>query len=103
MRLTEHELNGAASFISGYLFVSRRCPIGWTIARFRRLYDYRAVGEAHFFRLNHALGNAIVARASQRELPVADVVFDYTHTRDAIVLSTLRRQSGLDDCCALVH
>ncbi len=88
MRLTEHELTGAASFINGSSFRldalpdwvdNRSVPIG--------LYELpRRSGEAHFFRLNHPLGDAIIARASLRELPVADVVFDYTAYQGRISL-----------------
>ncbi len=88
MRLTEHELKGAASFINGSSFRldvlpdwvdNRSVPIG--------LYELpRRSGEAHFFRLNHPLGDAIIARASLRELPVADVLFDYTAYQGRISL-----------------
>jgi superfamily II DNA or RNA helicase len=80
MRLAGHELDGAVSFINGSSFRldalpdwvdDRSIPIG--------LYELpRRSGEAHLFRLNHPLGNAIVARASQRDLPVVEIVFDYT-------------------------
>lgn len=80
MRLAEHELEGMASFINGSSFQLNALP-DWVGNRSTPtgLYELpRRSGEAHFFRLNHPLGEAIVARASHRDLPVAEVVFDYT-------------------------
>jgi len=80
MRLAAHELDGAASFINSSSFrldtlpewiENRAVPTG--------LYELpRRSGEAHFFRLNHPLGDAIITRARARDLPVAEVAFDYT-------------------------
>jgi adenine-specific DNA-methyltransferase len=80
MSLTAHELNGNVSFINGSSFRLDMLP-DWVDDRSisTGLYELpRRSGDAHFFRLNHPLGDAIIARASQRQLPVADVVFDYT-------------------------
>jgi ERCC4-related helicase len=80
MRLAEHELDGAASFINRSSFRLDVVP-DWVGDRSipTGLYELpRRSGEAHFFRLNHPLGDAIIARASQRELPVVEVAFDYT-------------------------
>lgn len=80
MRLAEHELDGTASFINGSSFRLDALP-DWVGDRSipTGLYELpRRSGEAHFFRLNHPLGGAIIARASQRDLPILEVVFDYT-------------------------
>ncbi|MDB2694129.1 DEAD/DEAH box helicase [Erythrobacter sp.] len=79
MRLAEHELNGDATFLNDSSFRLETLP-GWVGDRAvpTGLYELpRRSGEAHFFRLNHPLGNAIIKRASTRELPVAEVTFDY--------------------------
>ncbi|MFS3137015.1 SNF2-related protein [Gluconacetobacter sacchari] len=80
MRLASHELDGVASFINNSSFrldilpdwiENRALPTG--------LYELpRRSGEAHFFRLNHPLGQAIITRARARDLPVSEVIFDYT-------------------------
>ena len=88
MRLAEHELDGAASFINGSSFWLDVMP-DWVGDRSipTGLYELpRRSGEAHFFRLNHPLGDAIIARASQRELPIVEVVFDYTDYEGRISL-----------------
>jgi hypothetical protein len=79
MRLATHELNGSASFIDASSFQLDTLP-DWVEDRSIPTGRYelpRRSGEAHLFRLNHPLGEAIVARAQQRELPVAEVAFDY--------------------------
>jgi hypothetical protein len=38
----------------------------------------RRSGDAHLFRVNHPLGEAIVSRARSRHLPSAEIIFDYT-------------------------
>lgn len=79
MRLAEHELDGDATFLNDSSFRLEKLP-EWVGDRAvpTGLYELpRRSGEAHFFRLNHPLGNAIVRRASTRDLPVAEVTFDY--------------------------
>lgn len=81
MRLAQHELGGTAAFIDSGSFRLDGLP-DWISDRSipTGLYELpRRSGEAHFFRLNHPLGEAIVRRASGHELPVAEVVFDYGH------------------------
>lgn len=80
MRLAAHELDGAASFINSSSFRLDTLP-EWIDNRAvpTGLYELpRRSGEAHFFRLNHPLGDAIITRASARDLPVSEVTFDYT-------------------------
>ncbi len=80
MRLAAHELDGAASFIDGSSFRLDTLP-AWIESRAipTGLYELpRRSGEAHLFRLNHPLGDAIVTRAQARDLPVAEVIFDYS-------------------------
>ena len=106
MRLAEHELDGAASFINGSSFRLDVLP-DWVGDRSipTGLYELpRRSGEAHFFRLSHPLGDAIVTRASQRELPVVEVIFDYTTYEGRISLvEPFIGQSGWMTVCASVH
>jgi adenine-specific DNA-methyltransferase len=37
----------------------------------------RRSGDAHLYRLNHPLAEAVLARASSRELPLGNVVFEW--------------------------
>ena len=80
MRLAKHELDGAAEFIDSSSFRLNALPdwIGGADIP-TGLYELpRRSGDAHFFRVNHPLGEAIVKRARARDLPIAEVVFDYT-------------------------
>ena len=81
MRLARHELDSAADFIHSSSFRLTTLPDwvgGASIPT--GLYELpRRSGDAHFFRVNHPLGEAIVNRARARDLPVAEVVFDYTN------------------------
>ena len=97
MRLTRHELNGHAEFLRRLLFPpedahpfpERDIPLG--------LYELpRRSGEAHLYRLNHPLAEAVVAQAKSRELPPAEVHFDYgDHDGKISMLEPLRRASRL--------
>ncbi len=80
MRLAEHELKGSASFTNGSSFCLDALP-DWVSDRSipTGLYELpRRSGEAHLFRLNHPLGDALVTHALQRELPAREIVFNYT-------------------------
>ena len=86
MRLAKHELDGAADFIDSSSFRLNVLP-DWIAgaAISTGLYELpRRTGDAHFFRVNHPLGEAIVARARARELPVAEVVFEYSQREGRI-------------------
>lgn len=79
MQLTRHELNGCAEFLGDGSFrlmavpfpeQSDHIPLG--------LYELpRRLGEAHLYRLNHPLAEALVARAKGRQLPPAELRLDY--------------------------
>jgi adenine-specific DNA-methyltransferase len=81
MRLAMHELDGYADFVDTSSFQLNALP-DW-IARDlvpTGLYELpRRTGEAHFFRVNHPLGEAVLKRARLRDLPVAEIAFDYSH------------------------
>ena len=79
MQLTRHELDGQAEFLDDASFrlaanpfpkQGNAIPLG--------LYELpRRSGEAHLYRLNHPLAEAIVAQAKDRDLPPAEIRFDY--------------------------
>lgn len=97
MRLAAHELDGAATFINGSSFRLDTLP-GWVENRTvpTGLYELpRRSGEAHFFRVNHPLGDAIINRALARALPNAEVIFDYSaHDGRISVIEPLIGQAG---------
>jgi ERCC4-related helicase len=86
MRTTEHELKDDAEFLGDsafklnsipFLDKNGEIPLG--------LYELpRRSGEAHLYRLNHPLAEAVLARASSRELPLGNVVFDYSHHKGKV-------------------
>jgi adenine-specific DNA-methyltransferase len=96
MQLTRHELHAHAEFqgdatfrlLSHPFIQSPQIPLG--------LYELpRRTGEAHLFRLNHPLAEALVDRAKNRELPLAEVHFDYdNHVGKVSILEPLRGKSG---------
>ncbi len=79
MQLTRHELDGQAEFLGDASFRltanpfpdrAQAIPLG--------LYELpRRSGEAHLYRLNHPLAEAIVAQTKGRPLPPAEIRFDY--------------------------
>ena len=77
MRLTRHELGSHAQMLDdgsfrllSLPFEGKGIPLG--------LYELpRRSGEAHTYRLGHPLAEALVERARSRELPPAEIVFDY--------------------------
>jgi len=76
MDLTQHELRDCADSLTDSSFVLRTCtfvadvPLG--------LYELpRRSGEAHLYRLNHPLAEAVVRRAKSRNLTTGAIQFDY--------------------------
>ena len=94
MRLTAHELNGHADFLSDDSFRLKASPFPGNIPL--GLYELpRRSGEAHLYRLHHPLAEAIVAQAKGRELPVQEVRFDYgDHDGIISILEPLVGKSG---------
>ena len=55
----------------------------------------RRSGEAHTYRLNHPLAEAVIAEAKDRELPPAEIQFDYDQYEGKItILEPFRGHSG---------
>ena len=80
MKLASHELDGNAEFISTSSFRLDAVP-DWISEEGipTGLYELpRRTGDAHLFRVNHPLGAAIVSRAMSRDLPIAEILFNYS-------------------------
>lgn len=78
MQLTQHELKGHAEFLNDASFRLKTQPFPEHTANIPLgLYELpRRSGEAHLYRLNHPLAEALLDRARERNLPVAEVHFD---------------------------
>lgn len=94
MQLTLHELGNDAEVISDSAFRLLSSPLG--DAAPLGLYELpRRSGDAHTYRLHSPLADALIAKAKQRELPPAEVIFNYAeHEGKVSVLEPLRGQSG---------
>ncbi len=94
MRLTAHELNGHADFLGEDSFRLKVSPFPGNIPL--GLYELpRRSGEAHLYRLNHPLAEAIISQAKSRELPVQEVRFHYgDHDGIISILKPLMGKSG---------
>lgn len=94
MRLTRYELNGHAKFLGESSFQLPASPFGGDIPT--GLYELpRRTGEAHTYRLNHPLAEAVIAQAKGRELPPAELQFNYSdHDGKVSILKPLCGQSG---------
>ncbi len=79
MQLTRHELNGHAEFLGDSSFRLHTSPFADLEAEIPLgLYELpRRNGEAHLFRFNHPLAEALLERAKGRDLPPAEIHFDY--------------------------
>jgi hypothetical protein len=97
MKLASHELGADADFIDSSSFRLNVVP-HWLSGEGvpTGLYELpRRTGEAHLFRVNHPLGQAIVARAQSRDLSVAEIVFDYLGREGRISqIELLKGRSG---------
>lgn len=97
MQLTRHELNGQAEFLGDASFRLKALPFAQpTPAIPLGLYELpRRSGEAHLYRLNHPLAEALVAQAKARDLPAAEIQFDYgRHDGKVTLLEPLVGKSG---------
>jgi len=76
MNLTQHELRDCADFLTDSSFMLRTCPFVADVPP--GLYELpRRSGEAHLYRLNHPLAEAVVRRAKSRDLTTCAIQFDY--------------------------
>ncbi|QOJ20971.1 MAG: DEAD/DEAH box helicase family protein [Gammaproteobacteria bacterium] len=79
MQLTQYELNGRAEFLDNSSFLLEKQPFPEQAAAIPvGLYELpRRSGEAHLYRLNHPLAETLIAQAKMRNLPPAEIHFDY--------------------------
>jgi adenine-specific DNA-methyltransferase len=97
MKLTEHELDGNADFFDGSSFQLKGNPFPERDGDIPDgLYELpRRSGEAHLYRLNHPLAEAIIHQAKNRELPTVEIRFEYAaHEGKVSILEPLRGHSG---------
>ena len=79
MQLTQYELNGRAEFLDDSSFRLEKQPFPEQAAAIPvGLYELpRRSGEAHLYRLNHPLAETLIVQAKMRNLPPAEIHFDY--------------------------
>ncbi len=97
MRLTRQELDGHAVFPDDSSFRLEACPFPDRAKDIPLgLYELpRRSGDAHLYRLSHPLAETVVERAKGRDLPVAEVRFDYdSHEGKVTILEDLLGHSG---------
>jgi len=94
MQLTRHELDGHAEFIgdSSFRLTTQPFPKQDTAIPLG-LYELpRRSGDAHLYRLNHPLAEALILRAKAHELPSVEICFD--HSRHEGKVSALQSLIG---------
>lgn len=97
IQLTRHELTDHVEFIDDSSFKLNSCPFPTPAGEIPLgLYELpRRSGEAHLYRLNHPLAEAVMAQAKARELPVQEVHFSYGgHDGKVTTLEPLIGKSG---------
>jgi adenine-specific DNA-methyltransferase len=94
MRLTRHELGGCAEFLNDSSFRLHSSPFAGEIPL--GLYELpRRSGEAHTYRLHHPLADAVIGQAKGRELPMAEITFNYgEHEGKVSILEPFRGRHG---------
>jgi SNF2 family DNA or RNA helicase len=76
MQLSRYELKDYAEFLNDHSF--RLHTSSWGDDILLGLYELpRRSGDAHTYRLNHPLAEAVINQAKSRDLPLAEVQFDY--------------------------
>ncbi len=97
MQLTRHELNGNADFLNDSSFQLRSCPFAAAPGAIPLgLYELpRRSGEAHLYRLNHPLAEAIIKKAQNRILEPTEIAFNYSaHKGKVTILEPLLGKTG---------
>jgi hypothetical protein len=97
MQVTEHELAGHADFLNDSAFRLKTLPFHASVDDIPLgLYELpRRSGEAHLYRLNHPLAEAVIDQAKLRDLPSVEVLFDYSsRTGKVSLLEPLIGNSG---------
>jgi adenine-specific DNA-methyltransferase len=97
MALTRHELHDYAEFVNESSFELKANPFTALNGKIPTgLYELpRRTGEAHLYRLNHPLAASVIDAAKTRELPMAEVHFEYSkHEGRVSILELLLGHSG---------
>lgn len=97
IQLTQHELIDHAEFINDSAFSLKSCPFPSVSGEIPLgLYELpRRSGEAHTYRLNHPLAEALVSQARERKLPIQEVRFNYgDHDGKISILEPIVGESG---------
>jgi superfamily II DNA or RNA helicase len=97
MQVTEHELRDSAVFVGDSAFKLKTCPFPDKEPDIPLgLYELpRRSRDAHLYRLNHPLAEAVLEQAKLRELPPVKISFDYSkHGGKVSVLEQLVGTSG---------
>jgi len=98
MDLTRSELGSNAEFIDGSSFWLRNNPYavkGNVEIPLGRYELPRRTGDAHYYRLNHPLAEKVIDTAMSRDLPLAELIFDYSsHPTRISVLDPLKGNTG---------
>jgi adenine-specific DNA-methyltransferase len=94
IQLTRHEIEGRADFIDESSFILKSSPFAGDIPLGRYELPRRS-GEAHLYRMDHPLAEAVIRQARERDLPVAEVQFSYNdHAGKVSILEPLIGKSG---------
>ena len=104
MQLTRHELGAQAEFRDDSAFELKSCDLPGDIPLGRYELPRRS-GEAHLYRLNHPLAEALLARAKDRDLPVQELQFGYADYdgKISVLKSYLGRSGWLMLSCLTVE
>jgi adenine-specific DNA-methyltransferase len=97
IQVTEHELAGYADFLNDSSFRLKCLPFSADETDIPLgLYELpRRSGESHLYRLNHPLAERVIEQAMQRDLPAAEVRFDYSGRNGKVsLLEPLLGSSG---------
>ena len=94
MQLTRHELGAHAVFRGDSAFELTACELPGDIPLGRYELPRRS-GDAHLYRLNHPLAEALLVRAKGRDLPVQELQFGYAdHDGKISALSSYLGKGG---------
>ena len=97
MQVTQHELKGNAEFLGDSSFRLNECPFPEKASDIPLgLYELpRRTGDAHLYRLNHPLADAVLSQAKDRPMPIAEIQFDYgAYEGKVTILEPMVKQSG---------
>jgi adenine-specific DNA-methyltransferase len=94
LALTRYELRDHAEFVGSAAFRLTSCPFSNDIPL--GLYELpRRSDEAHIYRLGHPLAEHLISQGKSRELPIAEIVFDYAaHDARIAILESLLGETG---------